>query len=181
MSRFANLLLVCLASSGAVATLHAQQSSTKAPGFRSVFLSDWKDTENKMISLAEVMPAEKYSWRPGKGVRSFSEACMHVAGANYFMAGPIGVKPPAGFSFNSEKTVTEKAKVIEALKASFAQVQQAAMNLSDADLRKQATAEGQQTTYEGLLFTLSNHTHEHLGQMIAYARSNGVVPPWSKE
>lgn len=55
------------------------------------------------------------------------------------------------------------------------------MNLSESDLNKTATAEGQQTTYEGMLFILSGHTHEHLGQLIAYARSNGVVPPWSKE
>jgi uncharacterized damage-inducible protein DinB len=80
-----------------------------------------------------------------------------------------------------EKTVTEKAKVMEALRASFAQIRQGVMNLSDADLSKPTTVEGQQTTYEGLLFFLANHTHEHLGQLIAYARSNGIVPPWSKD
>lgn len=78
--------------------------------------------ENKLVTLAEAIPAEKYSWRPAQGVRSVSEVFMHVAGANYFMTGPVGVKPPAGFGFNSEKTVTEKGKVIQALRASFVEV-----------------------------------------------------------
>lgn len=181
MKQFATLLFVCFASAGAIATLDAQQSSTRVSGFKNIFLSDWNDSEKKLVQLADAIPAEKFSWRPAKGVRSVSEVYMHVAGANYFMAGPVGVKPPAGFGFDAEKTVTEKAKVIQALRASFAQVRQAVMNLSDADMNKQATAEGQQTTYEGLLFTLSGHTHEHLGQLIAYARSIGVVPPWSRE
>jgi uncharacterized damage-inducible protein DinB len=123
----------------------------------------------------------KYSWRPAKGVRSASEVYMHVFGTNYFVGGPIGVKPPSGFNFHMEKTVTDKAKVMEALRGSFAQIRQAVMNLSDADLSKPTTSEGQQTTYEGLLFFLAAHTHEHLGQLIAYARSNGIVPPWSKD
>jgi hypothetical protein len=93
---------------------------------------------------------------------------MHVAGTNYLMGGTIGAKRPSVFNFNMEKTVTEKAKVMEALRASFAQIRQAVMNLSDADLSKPTTAEGQQTTY---VFFLAGHTHEHLGQLIAYARS----------
>ena len=181
MKQFATLLFVLFASSGAIGTVEAQQASTKVAGFKGIFLNDWNDSENKLVQLAEAIPADKYSWRPAQGVRSFSEVYMHVAGANYFMAGPVGVKPPAGFGFNSEKTVTEKAKVIQALRASCEQVRQAVMKLSDSDLNKAATAEGQQTTIEGVLFTLSGHTHEHLGQLIAYARMNGVVPPWSKE
>ena len=159
--------------------MHAQ-SSAKVSGFRGIFLSDWKDTEDKLVALAGAIPQEKYSWRPAKGVRSVSEVYMHVAGSNFFMGGPIGVKPPSG-SNNMEKTVTEKAKVIEALRGSFAQIRQAVMNLSDADLSRPTTAEGQQTTYEGLLFFLAGHTHEHLGQLIAYARSNGIAPPWSRD
>jgi len=178
MRHFSHLLFLCLAVSGGTAALHAQ-SPAKATGFRATFLSDWKDSEDKLVALANAIPQEKYGWRPAKGVRSVSEVYIHVAGSNYFMAGPIGVKPPSGFNFNMEKTVTEKAKVIEALRASFAQVRQAVMNLSDADLSKPANVEGQQTTNEGALFFLAAHTHEHLGQLIAYARSNGIAPPWS--
>lgn len=178
MRQITHVLFLFLAASGSLVTLDAQ-SSAKVSGFRGIFLSDLKDSEDKLVALAGAIPAEKYSWRPAKGVRSVSEVYMHVAGTNYFVGGPIGVKAPSGFSFNSEKTVTEKAKVIEALRASFAQIRQAVMNLSDADMSKPTTAEGQPTTYEGLLFFLAGHTHEHLGQLIAYARSNGIVPPWS--
>ena len=178
MRQFAHVLFVGLALSASIVPMHAQ-SSAKVSGFRGIFLSDWKDSEDKLIALASAIPPEKYSWRPAKGVRSVSEVYMHVAESNYYMAGPVGVKPPSGFNSNMEKTVTERAKVIEALRASFAQVRQAVMNLSDADLSKPTTVEGQQTTNEGLLFFLAGHTHEHLGQLIAYARGNGIVPPWS--
>ena len=157
------------------------QSSAKVSGFRGIFLSDWKESEDKLLALAGAIPQEKYTWRPAPGVRSVSEVYIDVAGANYFMAGPVGVKPPSSFNSNMEKTVTDKAKVMEALRASFAEVRQAVMNLSDDDLRKPATMEGQQTTNEGALFILAGHTHEHLGQLIAYARSIGVTPPWSKD
>ena len=178
MRQFAHVLFVGLALSGSMISLSAQ-SSAKVSGFRGVFLSDWKDSEDKLVALAGAIPQEKYSWRPAKGVRSVSEVYIHVAGSNYFMGAPMGVKPPTGFSEKMEKTVTEKAKVLEALHASFAQVRQAVIKLSDADLSKPANVEGQQTTYEGMLFFLAAHTHEHLGQLIAYARSNGIAPPWS--
>jgi uncharacterized damage-inducible protein DinB len=180
MRQFTHVLFFFVALSGTLVTLGAQ-SPAKVSGFRGIFLSDWKDSEDKLIALAGAIPQDKYTWRPGKGVRSVSEVYMHVAGTNYFMGGPIGVKPPSAFNFNSEKTVTEKAKVIEALRSSFTQIRQAVMNLSDADLSKPTTTEGQQTTLEGMLFFLAGHTHEHLGQLIAYARSNGIVPPWSKD
>ena len=180
MRQFNHVLFLFLALSVSLVTLNAQ-SSAQLSGFRGIFLSDLKDSEDKLVALAGAIPQEKYGWRPAKGVRSVSEVYMHLAGTNYFVGGPIGVKPPSGFNFNMEKTVTEKAKVTEALRASFAQIRQAVMNLSDADLSKPTTAEGQQTTYEGLLFFLAGHTHEHLGQLIAYVRGNGIVPPWSKD
>jgi len=170
MRQFTHVLFLFLALLGSLITLEAQ-SSAIVSGIRGIFLSDWKDSEDKLVALAGAIPQEKYSWRPAKGVRSVSEVYMHVAGTNYFMGGTIGAKPPSGFNFNMEKTVTENAKAMEALRASFAQIRQALMNLSDADLSKPTTAEGQQTTYEGLLFFLAGHTHEHLGQLIAYARS----------
>jgi uncharacterized damage-inducible protein DinB len=93
----------------------------------------------------------------------------------------MGVKAPQGLNPAMEKTVTEKAKVVETLKASFAHVRKAVTDLPDADLGKATKMFGQSTTYEGVLFLIANHMHEHLGQSIAYARTNGVVPPWSKK
>ena len=108
-----------------------------------------------------------------------SEVFVHVAGANYLFPSMAGVKPPAGIDRNMEKTITEKAKVQEALKKSFDHAREAATGLSDADMSRAIKMFGRDATVEGLLFIMANHMHEHLGQAIAYARVNGVVPPWS--
>jgi uncharacterized damage-inducible protein DinB len=165
---------------GIVLGATAMQAADPAPsGIRGLFLNQLADVEKKMNSLAAAMPAEKYSWRPAPGVRSNSEVYVHIAGANYLFPSMAGVKPPAGISRDMEKTVTEKAKVLDVLKQSFEHARQAVMSLSDADMERPVKMFGRDTTYGGLFFTMANHMHEHLGQSIAYARTNGVVPPWS--
>ena len=149
-------------------------------GFRGDVLRQVNDVEKKLTALAEAFPAEKFSWRPGAGVRSVSEVFMHVAGGNYLLIGLTGVKPPAGLSPDMEKTVTEKAKVIEFMKQSFEHVRKAVNGATDADLEKPAKFFGRPSTVREIYFVASNHFHEHLGQAIAYARMNGIVPPWSQ-
>jgi uncharacterized damage-inducible protein DinB len=164
----------------ALGALSAHAQAADAPtGMRALFLRQLTDVEKKMTSLAAAMPAEKYSWRPGEGVRSVSEVFTHVASANYFFPTMAGVKMPAGLDPKMEKNVTEKAKVQELLKQSFEHARRAVEGLSDTDMAKQIKMFGQRATVEGLIFTMANHMHEHLGQAIAYARVNGVVPPWS--
>ena len=181
MKPLTRLLFLPLVFAGAAVTLTAQPAApAKVPGFRGLFLEQLKDVETKIVSLAEAMPQEKYTWRPAEGVRSISEVYMHIAGANYFLPSFIGVKPPASFNPAISKE-TDKAKVVEALKASFEHIRQVVLNMPDADLSKPVKLFGQETTYEGVLFLIANHMHEHLGQSIAYARTNGVVPPWSKK
>jgi uncharacterized damage-inducible protein DinB len=184
MRPLTNLLAPILLLAAAAATVNAQPpqpAPAKLPGFRDMFLSQLKDVETKITGLADTMPQEKYAWRPGPGVRSISEVYMHIAVANYFIPTFMGVKVPQGFNPGIEKSVTEKAKVIEAVHASFDHVREIVTALPDADLDKPAKMFGQQTTYQGVLFLIANHMHEHLGQSIAYARTNGVVPPWSKK
>src|SRR5712692_4507407 len=96
----------------------------QASGLRGDFLRQLDDVEKKVTGLAQAMPQEKYTWRPAEGVRSVSEVLVHIAGANYFFLSIAGIKPPAGRRRDMEKTVTEKAKVTEALKASFAYARQ---------------------------------------------------------
>jgi uncharacterized damage-inducible protein DinB len=173
------LLALLFTGAAAVATLQAQVTAGTTHNFREMALYQMKDAEGKVIGLAEAMPAEKYGWRPAPGVRSVSEVYMHIAIANYFILTALGEKMPAGMSFASEKTVTDKAKVVETLKASFANLRRVVTNLPDSDLSKETKYFDLHTTYQGMLFFLSDHLHEHLGQSIAYARTNGVVPPWS--
>jgi uncharacterized damage-inducible protein DinB len=156
---------------------------TAAPtGFKDAYLSQLKDVESKIVSLAETTPQEKYSWRPAEGVRSVSEVFVHIATTNFFFVTMTGVKMPAGVvSPTSEKTVTEKAKVVALLKQSFEHVRNSVTAMSDADMAKETKMLGKPATYETVLFFMANHMHEHLGQSIAYARTNAIVPPWSKK
>jgi len=157
-------------------------SAQKAPatGFRAEMLEQIDEVSGKLVSLAEAMPAGKYTWRPAEGVRSVSELYMHVVGGNYFIGSFLGVKPPEGLDRNAEKTVTAKDQVIEQMKASIEHARKIVLGMSDKDLEKQVKMFGSRTTTaRNALVTLLAHMHEHLGQGIAYARMNGVVPPWS--
>jgi uncharacterized damage-inducible protein DinB len=164
--------------------LTASAATAQAPtkGFRADFLAQQDGVEKELLGLAEATPAEKFSWRPAEGVRSISEVYMHLAGANYLLMSFAGVKPPAGSSASEtsmEKTVTEKAAVIAELKKSFAHLRTAVISIPDADLEKPVTYFGRKGTIGSLILVTANHEHEHLGQSIAYARMNGIVPPWS--
>jgi uncharacterized damage-inducible protein DinB len=160
-------------------SLGAMVLPAHAASMRELFLQQLTDVEKKVNSLAQAVPAEKYSWRPAEGVRSISEVFTHIAGSNYFFTGMAGVKPPEGIDRNMEKTVTQKSQVLAALKQSFEHTRRAVQGLSDADMAKEIKMFGKPSTVDALLFTMANHMHEHLGQSIAYARVNGVVPPWS--
>ena len=171
---------LALASLLSACAFFVNAQETAVPTFKQVFLSQLDDTEKKLVGLAEAMPQEKYAWRPAEGVRSVGELFMHEAGANIFFMTFVGVKPPVGFDPKGEKTVTDKAKIIQALKDSFAHVRQAMAKMTEEDMLKPTKVMGRPASYQAALFVMSTHMHEHLGQAIAYARMNGVTPPWSK-
>jgi uncharacterized damage-inducible protein DinB len=161
------------------ATIPVFGAQAPSSGFRAEFLKQMDEVSGKLIELAQAVPAEKYSWRPGKGVRSVSEVYVHVASANYLLLRFIGIDPPPEYTNDMEQTITEKPQVIEAMKRSFDFVRQAVLRTPDSDLDKSVELFGQNTTYRDVFFTMAMHMHEHLGQSIAYARINGIVPPWS--
>jgi uncharacterized damage-inducible protein DinB len=173
------IAFVSSAARGQTATT-AAPSAPAVSGLRGDVIWQLSDVEKKLIALAEATPQEKFAWRPGPGVRSVSEVYMHVAGGNYFLATFLGAKMPEGFSRDMEKTVTEKAKVVEALKKSFDHARKAVEATPDADLDKKVKAFGQEPSERMMLIVLVSHGHEHLGQSIAYARTNGIAPPWSE-
>lgn len=139
------------------------------------------DAEDKLLQLAEATPEDKYSWRPGEGVRSTAEVFMHVCGANFGIPTMWGATAPEGFSFKDyDKSMTKKAEIIPNLKASFAHVKKALVETDEATMKKDVNLFGQMdTTVLGGYMLIVSHVHEHLGQSIAYARTNGIVPPWS--
>jgi uncharacterized damage-inducible protein DinB len=165
------------------AIAHGQSSGkAKAPsGFRGEFLTQWDDFSKKIVSLAEAMPVEKYSWRPGEGVRSVGEVYTHIADGNYWFLQIIGVQPPEGVDTKRIDSLKEKEEIIEVLKESCENVREAVLNTSDSDLNKPAKILGRPGTVREVFFMIATHQPEHLGQSIAYARMNGVVPPWTAE
>lgn len=138
---------------------------------------EFKMAGRQIIALAEAIPAEKYEWRPGPGVRSVSEVLMHTVSGNYFFLQSMGVKPSEDLPKNPEKSVTAKADVVRWLKSSFDTVSD---NYPKIDKQKAVKFLGHDATCEGVLLRALSHANEHLGQMIAYSRMNGIAPPWSK-
>jgi len=149
---------------------------------QSELLGDLANLRDKYVSLAEAMPESDYGWRPGEGVRSVSEVYMHVAAANIgLVARVMGTDPPAGVEAwygEDAESITDKATVVAALAASFDYIGDALEATSDDDWGQGVELFGATSVRGAMTFTLA-HCHEHLGQSIAYARVNGVVPPWS--
>lgn len=111
-----------------------------------------------------------------------SEVYLHIAAANFNIPRLIGVQLPAGLEMrNFEKSTTDKAKIIELLNQSYDHAIAAVGKLSDADLDKALERPSFVKTYRDVVLVLATHSHEHLGQSIAYARMNGVTPPWTEE
>jgi uncharacterized damage-inducible protein DinB len=175
---FSAILVVVLAIGPALAG-DASSKNVPKSDFRAEYLAQLADVEKKIVDLAGAVPQEKYGWRPGEGVRSISEVYAHIVGANYFFMTFVGVKMPAGMDPAMEKTMTDKGKIAEMLKQSFNHVRQTVTDMLDASLEKETDMFGRKTTYRDALLTEMNHLHEHMGQSIAYARTNGVVPPWT--
>ena len=179
--RLALLSLMSLLSLPAFAHEEAKAAATPADtSVRDEILAQIADAEKKLTALAEAMPAEKFAWRPAEKVRSVGEVFMHVAGGNYFLPTFWGVKVPEGIKPREfEPSGGDKAKVLSTMKASFEHVRSAIKNAPEADLGKMIKLFGEDATMRQAMMVAANHAHEHLGQSIAYARMNGVAPPWS--
>ncbi|HXY24337.1 MAG TPA: DinB family protein [Candidatus Acidoferrum sp.] len=141
---------------------------------------EWRHVSSQLIALAEATPEEKFAWRPAPGVRSTSEVYMHIAMANFYLLSITGPKMPADMKEGMEKSVTSKAEVVNWLKRSLEAVKQAHLAVSPQDLQRKVHIADRDTTVDGMYLRIIVHANEHMGQLVAYARMTGVVPPWSK-
>lgn len=142
---------------------------------------EWGHVSRQLLALAEAIPAEKYSWRPAPGVRSTSEVFMHVALANFYLLSVTGPPMPGDLkSSEMEKTVTAKPEVINWLRRSLDAVKIAHANIKPADLQRKVKVDNRDATVDGMYLRIIIHANEHMGQLVAYARVNGIVPPWSQ-
>ena len=189
MRRFVGPMV--LFACGCLAVTYAQERPAEKPpapltsptaGPRLEFLDEVSYYEQRFLRLADAIPAEKYTWRSVEGVRSIGEVYMHVVGANYGFAKMIGTPAPAGTDIKAMMaSAGDKAKVIQALKDSFAHFRNAVLSIKDSELDKEIKTPRGQMTIRGAFFLISGHYGEHLGQSIAYARQIGIVPPWTEE
>jgi len=140
---------------------------------------EWLHVSQQLIALAEATPEEKFSWRPAQGVRSVSEVYMHIAEANFYLLSVTGPKMPADMKEGMEKSVTAKADVIKWLKRSLNAVKEAHLAVTPKDLQRKVHIADRDATVDGMYLRIIVHANEHMGQLIAYARMSGVVPPWS--
>jgi uncharacterized damage-inducible protein DinB len=177
------LYLLTATAARVTAQVHPYRDGTPGvTGYRSEVLAIVMIQGDEFTRLAEAIPAEKYGWRPSPDVRSVAEVLLHVSAANYNMYKLVGAKIPEGIDTkNMEQLTTDKARVIATLKESYAHAQQAITDMPDADLEKSMDWSGGKITERGVLLFIVPHIAEHLGQLIAYARFLGVVPPWTED
>lgn len=173
----------------AVPAAAQQPSGTQPPpGLLADLLKDIAEVEGKVMGLARAMPATTYDWRPGQGARTTAEVLQHIAADNYLLATAVGTAPPASTGIKADDYKTTQAyesrkaardEVIADLEKSFAHFKQA-ISKTPAAMSDSLAMFGQKFTRRQFLILATTHLHEHLGQMIVHARSNGVVPPWSR-
>ena len=145
-------------------------------GIQAAFGKDAATLSDKFTGLARVMSG-KYDWKPGQGVRSVGDVFNLIVTENRMLVGVLSGTPNTGAK---PEPITDPEKLHEALNASYVNLQKAITRLSDQDLQAPVKLFGRDMTKLGALMLILEDQHEHLGQSIAYARSNGVVPPWSK-
>lgn len=136
--------------------------------------------QGQVIQLAEAFSEEQYDWRPAEGVNSVGEALLHVAGGNYYLAMKMGFPPPEDVDMMSIGKITGKDNIIATLKKSNEFVLEKIMEVKTEDLTTEVDFGFAKMNKMGGLLAMMEHNGEHKGQLIAYARSNGVVPPWSQ-
>jgi hypothetical protein len=164
---------VTIVAAGFVA---APVSAQQPTGAQAALVNDVGNLSDKFVGLARVM-AGKYDWRPGAGVRSVADVFNLIVMENKMLAGVLSGAAPSG---DKPAPITDPAAMQEALRSSYAELRQAISALSPADLNANVKLFGRDMTKQGAALMLIMDQHEHLGQSIAYARTNSVVPPWSK-
>lgn len=175
--------------SPSIAGAQQVEGDASRPEVMSALLRDIAGVEEKLVSLAEAIPEERYGWRPGEGARSVSEVLVHIAADNWFLPTAVGAPAPDATGIKAgdypsvqayEARAMNKAEALATMRESFAHLR-AVMEQADGDaLAQRLNLFGSEMGVTDLWVLTTTHLHEHLGQLIAYARSNEIVPPWSR-
>lgn len=181
------ICLACVLSADAFA-VHGQTpngpTDSTAPSYdlKAQALIDLQAVNKKCVDLAQALPADKITWRPTPDTRSFAEVFLHVAGERYGFMSMLGANPPAEFKAGQfDKSTTNRDRIVEALNQSWDFTNKTINGMSNADFAKLLPKLGPQANEGDVVYLLVADAHEHLGQLVAYARQNGIVPPWTVE
>jgi uncharacterized damage-inducible protein DinB len=173
--------------------------STRLPGFRGEYLWEYDIAEKQLLALAEAFPAERYGWRPAETARSVSEVLVHLGAGGHTLLALLGVKAEPDLygklegegvaqivamiarNESLERSITDKAEVLPLLRKSLNHMRTAFTDTSDAELDRPEVFFGERTTVRRLYMRAVCHLHEHMGQLIAYARAMGLPAPWQAE
>ena len=179
--RAPGLITMCaLLASIAIVTAPAARAQDPLAGIWQGYDGEWQHVSGQLIALAEATPEKNFAWRPAPGVRSTSEVYMHIVMANFYLLSVTGPKMPDDLKEDAEKTVTSKADVIRWLKRSLEAVKQAHLKETPDHLARKVHIGDRDSTVDWMYLRIIIHANEHMGQLVAYARMTGVVPPWSK-
>jgi uncharacterized damage-inducible protein DinB len=176
---------VILAGAVALVPVAGISAQSEPPGFLEEFEGQFGASASKLVSLAEAMPASSYAWSPGEGVASVARVYLHIARYNYMyphenMGRPTPVAAEEYRRWEDSSEEMSKEDVVETLRSSMEYVREVASSMDDSALGRETTLYGRRVGEWAVLLQLVTHMNEHLGQSIAYARMNGVVPPWSR-
>ena len=164
----------------APAPVLAQTKATSA-AVRDELLMQFTMSMRKFVALAEAMPADRFTWKPEKDAMEVGHVYAHVANYNYYYpSSAMGVAAPAALRLDTLEAMRDKAQIVQLLKSSAEHVRAAVTGMGAEQLEKPTKLYGRDVPHWAVLVQLVAHMNEHLGQSIAYARSNNIVPPWSR-
>lgn len=189
MHRLMMYAVIFICFGGLAISASAQTSATTtadhtAPSYdmKAQALADLQVVQKKFVDLANAVPADKFNWRPSEDSRSFAEVFLHVSGERYQILALGGAAPPADFNGKTfEKSTTDKARIVEELNKSWEFAQKTINGMSNADFAKLLPKLGPQANAGDVVYILVADAHEHLGQLVAYARVNSIIPPWTAD
>ncbi len=152
-----------------------------ASDYRDEVMTHFERSTGKIVALANAMPEHLYTWRPGDGVMSVAQVYMHIARYNYlYPETSLGVPAPAGIDMANLEAITEKERVTALLAQSVEHVRKLVHKMGEKNLTNATILYGREVPEWAVLLQLVAHMNEHVGQSVAYARMNGIVPPWSR-
>lgn len=160
---------------------HATRAQSAPTDYRDEFLQHFERSSAKVMALAETVPEDLYRWSPMEGVMHVAQVYMHLARYNFmYLDTSLGIPVPDGIELSELESITDKDRVLEIYELSTAHVREAVTRMTEEDLTGGTILYGREVAGWAVLFQLLSHMNEHVGQSVAYARMNGIVPPWSR-